>query len=378
MKRPVIQVCSAKSLGGGEVHVADLCRQLVAQGFEVHLAHRAKSRLADELAGSGVRPHPIAPRNSLDLWGAWRLARLAATTGAGIVHAHMGRDYFPSGIAVRLARFFGGPARLVLTRHHLNRVKSNPAQRWALGRDCRIIAVSEAVKRSLAASHDFFRPRTVVIPNWLRSGKSPATRVAAPDAGDRISVACIGSISPIKDQLTFVRAAKALAAGPDGSRFRFLIVGEPGHSKADRDYDALVRAEAAGVGAIVFAGNIPDVSRRMGEFDIVAITSRAEAFSLVLVEAMDAGCAVVASRVGAIEEILDTPETGITFESCDDRSLAEAIGKLAGDAGLRRAIGERAVASVRARFDREKVIARIIALYREAPVANPPEETPCR
>jgi hypothetical protein len=45
----VLQVCSARSIGGGERHVIDLSNQLTIRGHEVFLALVAESPLVSQL-----------------------------------------------------------------------------------------------------------------------------------------------------------------------------------------------------------------------------------------------------------------------------------------------------------------------------------------
>lgn len=64
-------------------------------------------------------------------------------------------------------------------------------------------------------------------------------------------------------------------------------------------------------------------------------TRREEAFGLVLAEAMSKGVPVVATRIGAIPEVLLNGSAGVLVEPCDPEGLAEAINLMLDDAGLR-------------------------------------------
>ncbi len=361
----VIQVCSAPDMGGGEVHVADLCRRLTEHGVTTHLVHRPGAAVASAATDARIGKHPVAPRNALDLPAIFRLARLIAAERADIVHAHMGRDWFPVAVAVKLARARGARARLVLTRHLCNRIGWNPIKRYAFGDDCRVVAVSGAVEQSLWDSADFFRNKTTLIPNWL--GDTPPERRnhrAAAESPEKISVACIGTITPNKDQLTFVRAAKILKSQSVGEKLRFTVIGGAGNRISDKAYERRIKTEAGDT--VDFPGRIAGMSGRMGEHDIVVVPSLSEAFALTLIEAMDSGCAVVASDVGGMLEILDTPDIGRLFPVCDEHALASLIQILTDNPGLREALGVKAAETVRARYAPEKIIPRIIDFYEGA------------
>ncbi|MBL8190177.1 MAG: glycosyltransferase family 4 protein, partial [Acidobacteria bacterium] len=76
-----------------------------------------------------------------------------------------------------------------------------------------------------------------------------------------------------------------------------------------------------------------------------------------------AGCAVIASRVGGMAEIVEHEVTGLFLERDDESALIGALSRLLTDNQLRQRLGGLAQASVIERFDREHVITRIERLY---------------
>jgi len=69
------------------------------------------------------------------------------------------------------------------------------------------------------------------------------------------------------------------------------------------------------------------------------LPSRLEPLGIVNLEAMAAGKAVVASGVGGVPEIVQHAATGLLVPPGDPDALAEAMGRLAGDAALRQRLG---------------------------------------
>jgi glycosyltransferase involved in cell wall biosynthesis len=120
--------------------------------------------------------------------------------------------------------------------------------------------------------------------------------------------------------------------------------------------------ELAGDGEVRFAGHVDDA--RLAELRagaaIALVPSRsAETFGLAAAEAMAAGLPVVASRVGALGELID--EQGLV-PAGDADALAQAIGRLAGD----RAAGEEGLERVRALCAPEQVAASLASIYEAA------------
>lgn len=360
----ILQVCSAKSLGGGERHVIDLTRAMIERGHQLHLAVRPHSPLRAALNGVPIQWHELGLRNALDVISAQRLATIIHQEKIDVLHAHIARDYTFCGIAARMAR----PVRFFLTRHHFNTIRSNPLYLWTLSEAGALIAVSESVREQLAASFPSLADRTIVIPNWidLRSRDGLDQKQARQRLGitRRLAVGIIGRLTPIKRQDLFIRAAIHLIKERAWTDADFLIVGEP--DSGDEGYADQLRTliDDAGVQEQVrLTGHVEDLPAHLAAFDIVAAPSENEAFSLALVEAMAAGCAVIASRVGGMAEIVEDGVTGLFIERDDLWSLVAGLSKLLVDKSLRQRLGAAARADVSERFDRQKSIDRIEQLY---------------
>jgi L-malate glycosyltransferase len=356
----ILQVCSAQTLGGGERHVIDLTRGLVERGHELHLAVRPRSPLRDALANAPVRWHELPLRNAADLLSAYRLARVIHRHRISVMHAHVARDYPVCGVAAKLSA-----APLFLTRHHFNPLNSNWLYAWAVADARALVGVSESVRAELIKAFPKLEDRAVVIPNWVdarRVGKlSRAEARQALGVTRRLAVAVVGQITPLKRQDLFLRVAARFAR----EDIQFLIVGAA-TSRQDKDYERRLRetVSAAGLKEFVrFTGHVPDIAARLAAFDVAVAPSVNEGFSLALAEAMAAGCAVIASKVGGMAEMVEDGVTGLLVPPDDEEALAAALIKLLDDGQLRLRLGDAARASALMRFDREKIIDRIERLY---------------
>ena len=124
------------------------------------------------------------------------------------------------------------------------------------------------------------------------------------------------------------------------------------------------QAHEAGVDSR-FHGFVPDSRARLRELDVLVQPSRADNFPLAVLEAMAAGVAVVATRVGGVAELVVDGETGLIVEPEDPAALAEALDSLAADPARRRELGRRGRARVLDEFTPERMAHRTVALYRD-------------
>jgi glycosyltransferase involved in cell wall biosynthesis len=362
VKLRVLQVCSADSLGGGELHVSDLARALREREHEVHLAVRRSSPLRKLLDQGGFHWHELPLRNAADLGSAHAIARIIRKYNIDVLHAHVARDFTVCGVAARLT-----DVNFFLTRHHFGPIKRSRLYGWAIHRVRNLIAVSASVGRSLAEAFPQLADRIVVIPNWI----DPQVVATLSRVESRahfsmrrpLAVAVIGQLAPIKGQDDFLRAVARLKdAGFE--KTDFFLIGEAAAS--DKNYKRRLQTMARELGIddqVRFAGYVSGVARYLAAFDIVVAPSENEAFSLAVVEAMVAGSAVVASRVGGMAETVDDEVTGLLVPPNDVDALAAAMSRLLESETLRGRLGQAGAADARERFDRRRVIDRIEALY---------------
>ena len=84
---------------------------------------------------------------------------------------------------------------------------------------------------------------------------------------------------------------------------------------------------------------------------VEAASGDQEGFGLVLVEAMGCGCAVIASALPAVKDVIDDGQTGLLVPSRDPGALASAVTALLEDEQSTRELGERARAIALIKFD---------------------------
>jgi glycosyltransferase involved in cell wall biosynthesis len=99
--------------------------------------------------------------------------------------------------------------------------------------------------------------------------------------------------------------------------------------------------------------------------DVLCLPSYQEAFPCTILEGMAAGLPVVATEVGGIPDMVRPGEHGFLIPAGDVPALVRALRQLAGDAALRREMGERNAAAARAQYTVATTVERIAAAYRE-------------
>ena len=117
---------------------------------------------------------------------------------------------------------------------------------------------------------------------------------------------------------------------------------------------------------ISFAGVVPDdeLYQHYADADIFLFPTRYESFGLPVVEAMAFGLPIVASRVGALREVVADGESGVLVDAADVPALVDALRGLIEDGDRRRRLGAASRARYRESFSLAVSVPRTLAAYR--------------
>jgi glycosyltransferase involved in cell wall biosynthesis len=198
------------------------------------------------------------------------------------------------------------------------------------GRVGRLVGVSAGVTRELHAAFPLMRGRTIVIPNGVDTETFRPAEHCEPRTDGGLEALFVGSEWERKG---LGQAIEALARCPG---VRLTVVGEGDEAS----YRA--RAEALGVtDRLVFAGSRSDVASWYREADLFLLPTAYETFSLVTYEAAASGLPLLVGRVSGVEDILEDGVNG-WFVDREPERIAERLGALRDDPGLRAEMGRRA------------------------------------
>jgi glycosyltransferase involved in cell wall biosynthesis len=185
-----------------------------------------------------------------------------------------------------------------------------------------------------------------------------------------IRVGLVATYARWKGHDVFLDAAAKVLATSSRPEVRFYIVGGPIYQTAGSQFthaELIERARSLKIADHVgFVDFLSDPVEAYRALDVVVHAStRPEPFGLAIVEAMACGRAVVVSRGGGATELFDEGINAIGMTSGDAKLLADAILRLAGDAKLRKSLGEVARTATLQRFDRHRLGPELLNHYRE-------------
>jgi len=168
----------------------------------------------------------------------------------------------------------------------------------------------------------------------------------------------VGRHEPRKGLLELLKAYRILRKA--GCDCRLLIVGTGPQEREARRYVLTRRLEG-----VHFLGRVSDVEKgqllKTADVFIAPATGR-ESFGIVLLEAMAAGCPIVASDIHGYKGVVKRDEHALLVPPREPKAIAGAIARLLADPGLRADM--RASGRARAEeFSWERVTAKVDDYY---------------
>ena len=365
----VLHVMTAIDRGGAENHLFELVAHQCGAGWDVTVAYlKGKGYWVAKMRELGATVHFLDLKYYGHFEPVKRLRKIIADEKFDLVHAHLP----PAELYVRFALLGIDAARLplLISKHNDCAFHEMPGERllgrWVARRAWKVIAISDAVRRFMVGP-TLGLPETQVETILYASDPRPYENVSA-DAvaalrqewGAKEETLVIGFMGRFVEQ----KAIKVLLRAYSFFRLWHPFVSKlviVGHGPLEAEMKGF--CTALGIDSdVVWPGFREDVPVVMKAFDIFALTSVHEGFGLVLVEAMAAGKPVVATRAGAIPEVVVEGETGYLADSGNSANICRAFEKLLEPAERAR-LGAAGRRRAKETFTLERMFAETDALY---------------
>jgi glycosyltransferase involved in cell wall biosynthesis len=352
--------------GGLERVVIDLVREQAAEGHQVDvICLFEQGQLAPEL---DVPIFAAKKGGGFDVGAIRRVRARLKERGSDVLHTHNAMAHYYGMLAA-----IGLPiACRVNTRHNMSGLGGGSRRDWLYRRSLMltdaVVSVSAAAHADLVASRLMREGRAIAVPNGIPiRGFSPVSRDAHARLAAELGVApetrlvgAVGRLHPAKDHANLLRAFRLIAESvPD---VVLVIVG----GGALREELEAFAAEQGVADRVRFLGDRGDVRELLRGFDLLAMSSRTEGYSVVLVEASAVGLPIVATRVGGNAEIVRDGVSGLIVPPSDPAALAAGMRALLDDTARATRMGEAGRAWALGEGSVETMAKRYEVIYRDA------------
>jgi glycosyltransferase involved in cell wall biosynthesis len=337
--------------------------------------------LSAELQEASISLLGLGRRSRFELRPWWRLVIYMRQQRVDILHSHLlGSNAWGAvlarlaGVPVFVAQEHGWSIRGQAYRHVLDR--------WLIGpRADAFVVVSRESRRLAHEIEGIPLEKVRVIPNGIPDPGPPGdgTRLRAElgIAPEQPLIGAVATLRPEKALGVLVRAVVPLARRHPGVRVAIVGGGfnrRGGVDNSVRDALAELARELGIADRVLLLGPRSDIPNVLAALDVAVLCSDSEASPLALMEYMEAGKPVVATRVGGVPEVVEEGRTGILVEPQDPEGLANAIAELLDDRRRAGAMGAAGRERCRRKFSIEGAARRFEALYEELYAAKRPDE----
>ena len=362
-QRPtVMHLIDTGGPGGAETVFAQLASRL-GEGTHTLTVVPREDWLSSQLRSLQIQPVILAARGSLNISYLWSLIGLARRHRVRLIHTHLLGSAIYGALVGMLTRtaviaVIHGPTDL----RKLGRLAG--VKRWLVRHACSaVVAVSTSTREALLA---FGLPpdSITLIQNGVDTdrytpGRDTALRDELGVGPGQLLVGAVGNIrTPKAYDVLLQAAALTIARVPN---CHVAIVGQ-GDEAALQPLQEL--RDSLGIGArchfLGFRKSTPELYRN---FDVFVTSSRSEGLSLAFLEAMASGLAVVATRSGGPQEVIEPGRSGVLVPIENPQALAEGLVRTLGDAGLRTRLGSAARERVVESFSLASVLKQYATLY---------------
>jgi len=345
---------SSLGRGGQEIRTLAETRWLIGHGWNALIACQPDSLLLLEARAASVPVESIRMRGAADVGALFRLRRLIRARRVSIVHTHSSVDSWLGSLA---AKSLGRP--VVRSRHVSIPIRHTLVYRLA----DRIITSGAAVRATVVAAG--VAPEKIVSVSAGVDTEQFHPGVSGKSVRDELGlggepvVGLVANIRGSKGHNVFLDAARAvLKMAPDT---RFLIVCD------GVGFDEVkARVQKMGLESrVLVTGFRRDVPEVMAALDVLVLPStRSEATSQVIPQALAVGTPVVGSDVGGIPELVRDGETGRLVPPGDPGALAGAILASVREPERSRAMARAGQALILSQYTFDAAMVRTTSVYR--------------
>lgn len=353
--------------GGVGRHVAALSEQFRASGHEVAIiVPGASDQEAEEADGifriGRVMPIPAngsVARITLSLRMVARVRRILSAEHFDVVHVHEPLMPALPPTVLRYSQTVNVATFHAYRHSYYGYYYGRPLLKLLVNKLHGRIAVSRA---ALGYVSQYFPGSYAIIPNGVdtrryRADVPPIERYL----DGKLNILFVGRWEKRKGLTYLIRAYERVQR--DFPNARLLVVGPEGrHGRAYRNY-----VEYHGLRGIEFIGTVSDeeLPRYYRTCDIFCAPSTSgESFGVVLPEAMASGKPVVASDIEGYRQVVTHGVQGLLVPPRDDRSLADALCHLLGDAAERARMGANGRHAAQ-QYAWERVAGQVLTYYTE-------------
>jgi glycosyltransferase involved in cell wall biosynthesis len=365
----ILFIITQSEWGGAGRYVFDLANNLPKDQFEVMVAAGGNEELFEFLGQIKIKTFHlkrlVREINPIkDLAGYWEMKRLIKNLKPDIVHLNSSKAGFLGALAAHSA----GVKKIIYTVHGF--VFNEPMASWqkaiylwaekfsAKYKD-KLICVSEFDRQAGSQNKIATADKLITIHhgiNQINFLTKAQARQELKLPAENLIVGTIANFYQTKGLNYLIAGAAEIIKQDQNILFRVI-----GFGRLENQLKAEIKKFK--LENNFFLGKVLNGKKYLLAFDLFVLPSVKEGLSYTILEAMQAGLPIVATKVGGIPEMIKNQHNGLLVNPANPKELAQAITSLLKDKSLAQKFGNQAQIDFRQNFSLEKMIKETISTY---------------
>jgi len=335
-KIKLMQITHDLAIGGLQQVVVNLCRSIDRKRFDVSvLCLRALGEFVPEVEALGIKVYLIPQKkHGTDYFSFLKVAKILRQGKIDVIHTHNTQPFVDGTLGALLsgvktivhtdhARDFPDKFRYMLAEHLMSYFAY------------RIVGVSDHTSANLIRYEKIFPRKVMTIENGI-DGSRFEIEIDREKKRRELGISNNGPIIGLGVRLVEQKGITYLLQAMPQVIKSFpgitLVIAGDGYLKSALQHEAIKLGIRKNV---LFLGVRLDIPELVKLFDIYVLPSQWEGMPMALLEAMAAGCPIIATNVGGVSKVITDGQNGILVPFASVERLAEVIIKLLSDDNLR-------------------------------------------
>lgn len=351
------------AIGGLQQVVVNICRTINREKFKISvLCLRALGEFMSEVEKLGIKVFFLPQKRGTDYFSFLKVAKILRREKIEVIHTHNTQPFIDGTLGALLSG--------VKTIIHTDHARDFPDKKrymfaeWLMAHFAyKIVGVSEHTSKNLIKYEKISKKKIITIPNGI-DGQKYSIKIDKKAKRKELGVKGDGPVIGVGVRLTkqkgityLLRAMPKIAAAfPD---IALIIAGEG-------PLEDQLKKEACDLGIrknVFFIGPRLDMPDLLKIFDIYVLPSIWEGLPMILLEAMAAGCPIIATDVGGVATAINHGENGSLVEAKNFEFLANEIINLLSNNELKKKYSTNGLKIFKSKFNSKSMTDSYEKLY---------------